>query len=246
MMNRRDLILGGAALLGGYALGKPTRSALGSRSEAAKSGWTNPYVTDGLIAMWDGEWNAGWGVHDANATTWKDLSGNGYDFAIPSSGVSFSGNSITLSATSLSTSLPELARPSFSIECVAESTGSRGAWVWMKNPSSVVGALVGWQGTGVCYFPWINIGRLGDQRLASAGLTWETQKQVLYKNASEIASTAEVVSTSNVLASIYIGEYNGAKKATMICYSIRLYSRTLTAAEIATNYAVDKARFGLP
>ena len=28
--------------------------------------WTNPYVTDGLVAMWDGEWNAGGGVHDAN------------------------------------------------------------------------------------------------------------------------------------------------------------------------------------
>ena len=38
--------------------------------------WTNPYVTDGLVAMWDGEWNAGGGIHDANATTWKDLIGN--------------------------------------------------------------------------------------------------------------------------------------------------------------------------
>ena len=39
------------------------------------SGWQNPYITDGLVAMWDGEWNAGWGVHDAAATTWKDLVG---------------------------------------------------------------------------------------------------------------------------------------------------------------------------
>jgi hypothetical protein len=28
-------------------------------------------------------------------------------------------------------------------------------------------------------------------------------------------------------------------------YSLRLYSRTLTAAEIAHNYEIDKARFGL-
>ena len=25
--------------------------------------WINPYITDGLIAMWDGEWNAGGGLY---------------------------------------------------------------------------------------------------------------------------------------------------------------------------------------
>lgn len=38
-----------------------------------------PYVTNGLIAYWDGIWNAGLGQHDDNATVWKDLSGNGFD-----------------------------------------------------------------------------------------------------------------------------------------------------------------------
>ena len=36
----------------------------------------NSYVKDGLVAMWDGTENAGWGTHDANATTWKDLTGS--------------------------------------------------------------------------------------------------------------------------------------------------------------------------
>ena len=44
---------------------------------AGSGGWKNPYVTDGLIAMWDGEWNAGPGKHDANAANWKDCV-NGY------------------------------------------------------------------------------------------------------------------------------------------------------------------------
>lgn len=34
------------------------------------------YVNDGLIAMWDGIENAGWGVHDAAPTAWTDLIGN--------------------------------------------------------------------------------------------------------------------------------------------------------------------------
>lgn len=48
---------------------------IGARTAAwAKSGgWVNPYVTDGLVAMWDGEWNAGGGVHNPNATVWKNI-----------------------------------------------------------------------------------------------------------------------------------------------------------------------------
>ena len=50
-----------------------------------KSGYTaKDYVQDGLIAMWDGIENAGWGVHDPNATVWKDLVG-GYDLTVPPS-----------------------------------------------------------------------------------------------------------------------------------------------------------------
>lgn len=38
----------------------------------------NPYYEENLIAQWDGIWNAGLGVHNDNATTWKDLAGS-YD-----------------------------------------------------------------------------------------------------------------------------------------------------------------------
>ena len=41
------------------------------------------YITDGLVAMYDGEWNAGRGKHDPNATVWVDLTGNGNDLAMP-------------------------------------------------------------------------------------------------------------------------------------------------------------------
>ena len=53
---------------------------LGARTGAwAKSGGGVPtakdYVQDGLVAMWDGIENAGWGVHDLSATTWVNLAG---------------------------------------------------------------------------------------------------------------------------------------------------------------------------
>ena len=43
------------------------------------------YVQRGLIAQWDGIDNAGTGVHDPNATVWKDLKGN-LDMTLTSKG----------------------------------------------------------------------------------------------------------------------------------------------------------------
>ncbi len=46
-----------------------------------------PYVTDGLIAWYDGIWNAGLGVHSLMTTTWKDLAGgNDATQRLPSGG----------------------------------------------------------------------------------------------------------------------------------------------------------------
>ena len=40
-------------------------------------GWTaRDYIRDGLVALWDGIENAGWGTHDSNAAIWKDLVGD--------------------------------------------------------------------------------------------------------------------------------------------------------------------------
>ena len=44
------------------------------------------YIQDGLIAMYDGIENAGAGQHSDSAITWKDLSGNGWDLTLASSG----------------------------------------------------------------------------------------------------------------------------------------------------------------
>ena len=53
------------------------------------------YVQTGLIAQWDGIDNAGTGTHDANATTWKDLSGNGNDLTVVADkGVFVDGNAL--------------------------------------------------------------------------------------------------------------------------------------------------------
>ena len=61
--------------------------ALAAASVRADGYDAHAYVTSGLVAQWDGIDNAGTGSHDATATTWKDLSGNGHDASRPDGGV---------------------------------------------------------------------------------------------------------------------------------------------------------------
>lgn len=35
-----------------------------------------PYVKDGIISMWDGEWNSGLKTHNKSISVWKDLVGD--------------------------------------------------------------------------------------------------------------------------------------------------------------------------
>ena len=62
------------------------------------------YVQDGLVLHYDAIDNAGVGVHSENPTEWVDLSGNGSDLALPSSGVTVGTDSITFAKVSASVS----------------------------------------------------------------------------------------------------------------------------------------------
>ena len=63
-----------------FAFANCLLGAKGTSTEASNSTEWCPYVTCGLIAMWDGEWNVAPGVHDNYTETWKNL--------VPSSGFS--------------------------------------------------------------------------------------------------------------------------------------------------------------
>ena len=66
--------------------------------------WKNPYITDGLVAWWDGIWNAGLGVHDSNATVWRDIIG-GREFVLPQGQYQITGNAINMVRSSSVTRL---------------------------------------------------------------------------------------------------------------------------------------------
>lgn len=237
--------------------------------------WTNPYVTDGLVAMWDGEWNAGGGVHDASATTWKDLvRGTQCPFEGTSNDPTWTSNSfVSTSATQsvagyFSVVLPSAGTDkSSTIEFVARKAQfGRGIVIGtysISQPSGISsGVSMEWSAGNIADTGRVRAWWNGNPDLLSDADTFPygttlysfsctCDKALTYrvtKNGSNVLS--EVVRTS-------VGVYLVPANARIGCdgrsymgwngeiYSIRIYNRALTAAEIAANYVVDKARFNL-
>ena len=67
-----------------FAMGDAIRSTVGATHSRfvhkSDNGPTaSDYIQDGLISIWDGEWNGGIGIHDALSPIWKNLIADGAD-----------------------------------------------------------------------------------------------------------------------------------------------------------------------
>ena len=231
------------------------RSIMFQQEEA---GWVNPYVTDGLIAMWDGEWNAGGGVHDPNATTWKDLiAGNDMSFV----GTIEFGDQYCYFTTSTSYSnapltndmLSDLAN-GYTDQCVIVhqpiySSGSANGIFAISRCGLVV------RGTNLAILQPITPSGAGSYiyHSLSAGVysvVADTSASLIYEDDDVISTQTGYVitqsSTANGFTCNHRENYAQYGLGNLHIGCRRVYSRALTAAEIAANYAVDKARFNLP
>lgn len=212
--------------------------------------WQNPYVTDGLVAMWDGEWNAGGGVHDANATVWKDLSGNGYDLTLQN-GAHFDDWSLVTANRNRVSALLSDKIPYQSIEVCAffDSSRNSSALICFGNATDNQIMLTAQPDTMQTYNGnyQLEISPPSNPRNTWAG-THSGSNHTAYVGGQVAVGTFTnntwharsgnfgLSGSSDYSSWNFVGNY----------YCIRLYSRALTAAEIAANYAVDKARFNLP
>lgn len=238
---------------------------LGARTAAwAKSGGGLPtardYVQDGLVAMWDGIENAGWGVHDPNATTWKDLSGNGHDLLL-SGTASFGADHAELDGSGFfhkSTDIsPFFAKTELTAQVVSTkidnetncglySIGENTRYLWIWNSFE--------QGEGMMAFSkfvyFYNIGTTYPNiaRDAKTSFTITHANGVANTFVNKTADRTLSVSPLSVSGTdrIAIGKIQTFGNFKGNIYCVRHYSRALTDEEIAANYAIDKARFDLP
>ena len=234
-------------------------AALAAMSATMFGDTASRYVQDGLVACWDGYENAGTGLHDPSATTWKDLVG-GYEFSLTGVTVAddrmvFAGrnNSYgTLDATSTAATFNNAINGT--LEIVYAADVGKGGLVLLQS-STTSGILFAiWDSTkkdALCNTVIASISSKPIWTFTSGTAT--NRVAVRYTSSSPssaIGNGESLVSPSN-------NYYGNANTTTTIgtrtnksgnhfagsIYCIRVYNRQLTDAEIAANQAVDVRRF---
>ena len=234
---------------------------------------TNRYVQDGLIAMWDGKENAGVGLHDPNATSWVDLvagmvipfvDSSAYnrtyywrDYYIEMDGYR------TAPVVSTTDAVKQALASDCTIELVADVGLNQGS----------VSTLFAYDATSAGFLARNSYTSNSGQTSAvfNNNFMWRFARP-LFKSYScggtsdfyTVHDSVTINGTSgthyhlNVDGTIHTDTWTAnagnqdSSLSEILCsnrikaYACRIYSRALTATEIAANYAIDKARFNLP
>ena len=233
----------------------------GKRTPPAKD-----YVQSGLVAMWDGIENAGWGVHNPNATEWKDLTGNGYDMTIHAG--STIGDDYIANATQwvagigASKSIPFTACEAVFLfregktfmVCIGLASDRNNYTYIQANGATRIGVSQrGYNTNNYAGFdaPESIVGTRCSVSVNYSFGRYFGAKEV-YLNSDPVTIAFGNVYPYNNAGNAFAvgGRYqSGTNPSTLqtganVC-NIRLYSRTLTAEEIEHNYKIDKERFNL-
>ena len=224
---------------GGFALGK-----MGVGATMLKQGKTaRDYVQSGLVAMWDGIENAGWGAHDASATTWKDLTGNGHDIAI--STATFSDDAINISERSAALTH-------------GFSTGSiRAIEISVKERLSGYCILFFDTRNRITHYfeNGVNGMQFNPDRANSAVVKSGASTFAATMDADGMLQSGYADGRPNPISNwtrwsggenYYLSPRYGSWTFAGSLRFIRIYDRMPTADEFAANYAIDKERFNLP
>ena len=231
---------------------------------ATRRRWKNPYVTDGLQIWLDGIQNAARDVHDVtNSTYWMNLVTNeklpfSDMYAGPSAPPSVVvGDNYVQTENKFVAPVLNGEIEDFTIECigavVADSWDKRIYCGFMGGSVSAVAKI----GFGAWYLTWnssTNYMAVADKVFSNsfAGLSLPTALVVnngdliFYRDGQEIhrgSIESSPIGTPSIVIPGSTNTWATIKQRTKVT---RVYSRALTASEIAANYAVDKARFGLP
>lgn len=207
------------------------------------------YVQSGLIHMWDGIENVGWGVHDDNATVWTDLMGT-RDMSVNSK-YSFSKNAFV--------------RDSSLVSETACSFQGRTTLYWdmccavtdIGDGTSTLNAFIklGRYGVSFLHFPYDGTIYCGNDSPVPGyymplsadlpkGVTFffsPNNKGFIYCNGEQLQDSGLSCGYTglNDTQRFFSQRINGK------IFCIRAYNRRLTDEEIAYNHLIDKARFGL-
>lgn len=228
---------------------------IASRNSFMAGGWKNPYpYMDSCCAWWDGEWNAGIGLHDPSSTKWKDLVGSN-DVEQFNRYVYFGDNYIHMpSFPGCAAFTPYAVGYIKTIEVVIKPNGYN-AQVFVGF-SSLNGQANRW--FGIRANATFNFAQTGDcadvssptdihyyAGTSSSDLTSAVPFSGLFLDGQPVTNKGPGMSWGGLVQGGSFNEVASSLNAADY-YVIRLHTRELSADEIAANYSVDKARFNLP
>jgi len=233
---------------------------------------TSQYVQDGLVAMWDGKENAGVGLHDPNATVWKDLTRRSPDINITSDEISWSNNACvrvgtggkTIAYPNIDLSNPLSERTiEFVVSALNLPLTTTTAYYFSSMPTGGGSMRITWEGsTPHLFYTLRSSGGKVDSgvgletlenpasiSLVGTGSQSSETRNYAYYYTNGIEIGRGLFGGDPIAApalSLFQDVRNWPSVNTIRFHAIRFYSRALTAEEIAANYAVDKQRFNLP
>lgn len=226
---------------------------------------TIPYVTDGLIAYWDGIDNTGNG-HDASATKWTDIVG-GYELTMretthttwDTNAVSFDGNTSQGLYCDSFWSRPTNA--TIEVVLAPSATGTQGVATFDRSDSAISGSnydarrfllysdnTVGFVGKSGNTYTNPLTALTNIRKLVAEYTDFTVDKGLI--NGQEVSLSGNTHSyTFSGSPQIRIGAQSfgstGQAPYTGKIYAMRVYNRKLTAEELAKNLAYDNDRFSL-
>ena len=253
------------------------------------------YVQDGLLLMFDGIENAGFGQHDASLQGWKDLGPFGLfpSFTVGTQGANntywksdalvvvkyyYSPRTIALGDDVYSAMTTALLNGTFTMEyCFIDggntSYASGGGYQCVSPISPFLGVsdfigcridrfMVNPFRSGYGYYFAVQIVRNGIQNGGTYSFVINS-KPTDYKIGVQLAFNGQTTSgyipkgtetnagtwanrVTTALTTKSFGMFGNRNNIGGSLHSLRFYSKSLSAQEVAANYAVDKARFGLP
>lgn len=230
----------------------------GGRTYTAKD-----YNQNGLVAVFDGIENAGYGIHDPNAVNWANLANRDYDaigsglgqwddkcWTNESDGTAFHIGSIV--AQTMDTRI-------FTVEMVAYTTRTDQEFAILANYDGYNGIVFDvnysnratWTRYFNAYNTWAASGMFpkGVPVYCAWTIDHVASQIVCYRNGNLYtrSSSNKTYSLGNRDTALG-GDFNGNRPTLAFkggIHAVRIYSRFLSANEIRKNYNVDRQRFHL-
>ena len=216
----------------------------------------NPYVTDGLVSMWDAEWNCVLGLHSMDTNKWNDIV-SGYNLELASGTPTWEAKANVIknkwgivnpklqalfTAANKNNLSYELCFSALPYNIKGTVLGFNNALIGTIANDSTIGDWC-WSGNWIPSnkFRTTRKGTLSVVRNGQTGRTDVYEDGALFSG--KTSSTGDTAYRTFGIGYGY-GQWNNAPTGIKI-HCIRLYNRMLTESEIQKNKDIDANRFSI-